>query len=90
VPPLAVATAATALLAAFVAAWLWVPRHPLRPRAAPAWPTVIGVLLGGTVIAATAAWAGQPYAGGAKALLWGSPAATSNVRQGMTEVRLRP
>jgi hypothetical protein len=76
------------LVGALAAALLWVPGSPLRRLERPEWRAVLLAAAAAAVIGVFAAWAGAPAAGHPRALLWGEPAATNNVRTDMVRVRV--
>jgi hypothetical protein len=84
----AVVTAATVLAGTLLGAWLFVPRAPLRPRPDVGWGKVVAVAVLGIAAFSAALWAGAPRRGGCRALVWGEPGQTSNLRPGMEVVRL--
>ena len=89
-PPATLATMAVVLAGALVGGWVWTPHAPLRLRGVFGWGRVLAVAALGCVALAAAAWAGGSRHGHPIALEWGAERETSNVRPGMTEVRLTP
>lgn len=81
---------AAPLLGAVVAAFLWVPGSPLPRLERPEWRTLLLAAAAAVVVAVLALWAGAPAGGQARALLWGEPMATNNVRTEMVLIRLTP
>jgi hypothetical protein len=81
-------TVACVLVAALVAASLWVPRHPRLARPLPGWTGLCLVAVLAVVVAGAGLWAGAAQGGGSKALLWGRETSTSNVRPGMSRIPL--
>jgi hypothetical protein len=79
---------AAVLVGAWLAAWLWLPRAPLRTPPEVGARGWIVATVAALLVAALAAWAGSPAKGGARALLWGSRGMTNNVRSNMTVVPL--
>ncbi len=76
------------LLGALAAALLWVPGSPLRRLERPEGRSLLLAAAAAAVVAVLALWAGAPAGGHTRALLWGEPAATNNIRTEMVRVRL--
>lgn len=77
-------------LGSMLAAWVWLPRSPLRPRALPGWPGWLALAVISLVLAGVSGWAGSASGGKARALVWGHPGMTNNVRPAMVVTRLTP
>ncbi len=90
VPPSAILATGAVLAGALVGGWVWTPHAPLRPRPDVGWGRVLGVAALGFLTFGAAGWAGAPRGGHPAALVWGVPRETSNVRAGMTVIRLTP
>jgi hypothetical protein len=75
---------AIALVAALAAALLWVPGSPLRRLERPEWRSL--ALAFGAAAVAAAAQGPVVRPGQARALLWGKPGATNNIRIEMVRV----
>ena len=78
------------LLGALAAGFLWVPGSPLRRFEQPETKVLLRAAAVAVVVAAAALWAGRPAGGQARALLWGAPGETNNVRTEMVRVPLTP
>jgi hypothetical protein len=81
---------AVPLVGALAAAFLWVPGSPLRRLGRPEWRSLLAAFGAAAVAAAAAVWAGAPAGSQVRALLWGEPMATNNIRTEMVRVRLTP
>ena len=79
---------AAAIVAALAAALLWVPGSPLRRLERPERRSVLLATGAAVVIGALALWVGAPAGGQVRALLWGEPAVTNNVRTEMVRIRI--
>lgn len=86
----ALAALVLVLGSSFAAAWAWVPRAPLRTRRLPGWGGLAILALTALAVIAAATTAGRAVNGHARALLWGQPSLTNNVRPGMAVTRLTP
>jgi hypothetical protein len=87
-PGHAVAGLAVVALGSLLAAWVWLPRAPLRPRALPGWPGWLALAAVSLALAGVSAWAGSASRGQPRALVWGHPGITNNVRPAMVVTRL--
>ena len=88
--PLGLVGSGAVLLGVLLGAWLWMPASPLHPR--PQVRRRSAALLGavGVGVFALALWAGGPARGRGRALVWGLPGRTNNVRPGLAVFRLTP
>jgi hypothetical protein len=79
---------AVVLVGALAAGVAWVPGSPLRRLEQPEARSLLLAAAAAAVVAVLALWAGAPAGGHTRALLWGEPAATNNIRTEMVRVRL--
>jgi hypothetical protein len=85
-----IVSAGVVLAGILMGAWLWMPASPLHPRPELRRRSVAMGGVVGVVVFALALWAGAPAYGHGKALVWGFPGRTNNVRPGLAVVRLTP
>jgi hypothetical protein len=87
-PVISALAAGGLMVIVLAAAFTFVSHPPIARKRGPEWTAfalaaVVAVIAGGAV-----AWAGAPLAGMPRAILWGPPGATNNVRRGMERLEI--
>lgn len=88
-PGLSAIMAGGLVVIALLSAFSFVSHPPPAKKREPRWVALVAAAVLALAVGGPVAWAGAPFAGMPRALLWGPPLATNNIRKEMKRLELR-